>query len=68
MAHLSPDKLRLLKKAFIEDTMQPGQAADTVGVTYVTAKGWYDKLRRCREANFDGALADSTSTLIQPVA
>jgi hypothetical protein len=23
--------------------MQPGQAAETVGVTYATAKRWYDK-------------------------
>lgn len=43
MARLTAEKLQLLKKAFIEDAMQPGQAAETVGVTYATAKRWYDK-------------------------
>jgi transposase len=43
MARLSTDKLQLLKKAFTEDAMSPGQAAEKVGVTYGTAKRWYDK-------------------------
>ena len=42
MARLSTDKLQLLKKAFTEDAMSPGQAAQAVGVTYSTAKRYYD--------------------------
>jgi hypothetical protein len=43
MARLSTDKLAALKSAFTEDAMSPGQAAQAVGVTYATAKRWYDK-------------------------
>jgi hypothetical protein len=43
MARLSVDKLAALKRAFIENAMQPSQAADKVGVTYATAKRWYDR-------------------------
>jgi hypothetical protein len=43
MARLSTDKLQLLKKAFTEDAMSPGQAAQVAGVTYASAKRWYDK-------------------------
>ena len=43
MARLSAEKLQLLKKAFTENAMVPGQAAEHVGVTYATAKRWYDK-------------------------
>jgi hypothetical protein len=42
MARLSTDKLQLLKKAFTEDAMSPGQAAQAAGVTYATAKRYYD--------------------------
>ena len=42
MARLSADKLAGLKKAFIEDAMQPGQAAQAAGVTYGTAKRYYE--------------------------
>jgi hypothetical protein len=45
MARLSPEKLALLKKAFTEDAMAPGQAAEAIGVTYGTAKRWYDNSR-----------------------
>ncbi len=43
MARLTAEKLQLLKKAFTKDAMQPGQAAEAVGITYGTAKRWYDK-------------------------
>jgi hypothetical protein len=43
MARLSADKLNALKRAFIEDAMAPGQVAEAVGVTYATAKRWYDR-------------------------
>ena len=43
MARLSAEKLAALKRAFIEDAMQPSQAAEKVGVTYATAKRWYDR-------------------------
>jgi hypothetical protein len=42
MPRLSPEKLAALKKAFTEDAMQPGQAAQTAGVSYATAKRYYD--------------------------
>ena len=42
MARLSTDKLNALKRAFVEDAMTPGQAAQAVGVTYATAKRYYD--------------------------
>jgi len=41
MARLSTDKLQLLNKAFTEDAMSPGQAAQVPGVTYATAKRYY---------------------------
>ena len=43
MARLSTDKLNALKRAFIEQAMSPGQAAQAAGVTYATAKRWYDQ-------------------------
>lgn len=42
MARLSIDKLDAFKRAFIENAMAPGQAAQTVGVTYATAKHYYE--------------------------
>jgi hypothetical protein len=41
MPRIPTAKLELLKKAFIE--MSPGQAAERVGVTYASAKRYYDK-------------------------
>ena len=43
MPRLSTDKLQLLKKAFTEQAMSPGQASQAAGVTHATAKRWYDK-------------------------
>ena len=34
MARLSTEKLAMLKRAFTEDAMTPGQAAQKIGVTY----------------------------------
>ena len=42
MARLSAEKLQLLKKAFTENAMVPGQAAEHVGVTYATATRYYE--------------------------
>jgi hypothetical protein len=42
MGRLSAEKLKALKKAYIESAMVPGQAAEKVGVTYATAKRYYD--------------------------
>jgi hypothetical protein len=42
MARLSSDKLAALKRAFTEDAMSPSQAAQATGVTYATAKRYYD--------------------------
>jgi hypothetical protein len=54
MARLSANKFALLKKLFTEDAMTPGQAAQAVGVTYATAKRWYDnwpdEIRRSLES------------------
>jgi hypothetical protein len=54
MARLSQSKLSALKRAFIEDTMQPTQAAQAVGVSYATAKRYYelwaDEIKRSLEA------------------
>ena len=42
MARLSAEKLKLLKGAFTEQAMTPGQAAQAAGVTYATAKRYYE--------------------------
>jgi hypothetical protein len=36
-------KLDLLKQAFIQDAMSPGDAAKKAGVTYATANRYYEK-------------------------
>jgi hypothetical protein len=43
MARVPKAKLELPKKAFTEDAMTPGQAAEKVGVTYATATRYYEK-------------------------
>ena len=43
VARLTTEKRDLLKKAFTEDAMMPGEAAQKVGVTYATAKRYYEK-------------------------
>ena len=63
LARLSPEKLASLKKAFTEDAMAPGQAADAIGVTYGTAKRWYDKwadeIKRSLESRLLPSLEES---------
>ena len=53
MARLSAEKLQRLKKAFSEDGLTPGQAAQLTGVTYATAKRYYetwgDEIKRSLE-------------------
>jgi hypothetical protein len=54
MARLSAEKLQLLKKAFTENAMVPGQAAEVAGVTYATAMRYYelwgDEIRQALES------------------
>ena len=54
MSRLSADKVALLKKAFTEDAMQPRQAAQSAGITYATAKRYYElwseEIKRSLEA------------------
>ena len=67
MARLSTEKLQLLKKAFTENAMTPGQAAQKVGVTYATAKRWYDKwadeIRRSLERKLVPSMEESINRL-----
>jgi hypothetical protein len=63
MARVSSDKLAALKKAFTIDAMQPGQAAQAVGVTYATAKRYYDlwadEIKRNLESKLLPSLVES---------
>jgi hypothetical protein len=43
MATLPKNKLDLLKRAFIEERMSPGQAANKVGIAASTANRYYEK-------------------------
>ena len=61
------DKLQLLKKAFTEDAMSPGQAAHAAGVTYATAKRYYelwsDEIKRSLESRLLPKLEASVKRL-----
>jgi hypothetical protein len=63
MPRLSHEKLQLLKKAFTEDAMSPGQAAQHVGVTSATAKRYYDRwgneIKRALESRLLPSLEES---------
>ena len=63
MARLATDKIAALKKAFTVDAMQPGQAAKEVGVTYATAKRYYDlcadEIKRSLESRLLPSLEES---------
>ena len=63
MARLSADKIQQLKKSFTEDAMTPGQAAEKVGVTYATAKRYYDRwgdeIKRSLESRLLPSLEES---------
>ena len=52
-------KLQLLKKAFTEDAMQPGQAAEKVGVNYATAKRWTDEKQTLESTAFQPRFAQT---------
>ena len=63
MARVTPEKIVALKKAFTVDAMQPGQAAKAVGVTYATAKRYYDlwadEIKRSLESRLLPSLEES---------
>jgi hypothetical protein len=63
MARLAFDKIAALKKAFTVDAMQPGQAAKEYGVTYATAKRYYDlwadEIKRSLESRLLPSLEES---------
>ena len=52
-----------LKKAFTEDAMQPGQAAQAAGIAYATAKRYYDlwsdEIKRSLESRLLPSLEES---------
>ena len=68
MARVSTEKLQRLKKAFTEDAMTPGQAAQKVGVTYATAKRWYDKWPDEIRRRLENKLVPSTEESIKRLA
>jgi hypothetical protein len=63
MASLSASRLSALKKAFTIDAMQPVQAAQAAGVTYATAKRYYDlwsdEIKRSLEGRLLPSLEES---------
>jgi hypothetical protein len=63
VARLSSEKLAALKKAFTVDAMQPGQAAQAAGITYATAKRYYDlwsdEIKRSLESRLLPSLEES---------
>jgi len=67
MARLSATKLAALRKAFLEDAMQPSQAAQASGVSYATAKRYYeasgDEIRRSLESRLLPSLEQSVKRL-----
>ena len=70
MARLSTEKFEPLQKAFAEQAMTPGQAAPAVGVTYVTAKRWYEKwgddIKRSLESRLLPTLKESVKRQANP--
>jgi hypothetical protein len=67
MATLTKDKLDLLKRAFIEEGMSPGQAASKVGIAPATANRYYEKwdaeIREGRQEQLMPGLEKSIKTL-----
>jgi hypothetical protein len=55
--------LTALKDVFTIDAMQPGQAAQAAGITYATAKRYYDlwsdEIKRSLESNLLPSLEES---------
>jgi hypothetical protein len=67
MPPLPKQKLETLKRAFTEKAMTPGQAAQEAGVTYGTAKRYYEKwsdeIKRSLEARLMPSLEESVKQL-----
>src|SRR5689334_13541269 len=67
MATLPKYKLDLLKRAFIEEGMSPGQAATKVGIAPATANRYYEKwdteIREGRRKQLMPGLEKSIKTL-----
>jgi hypothetical protein len=67
MATLPKNKLDLLKRAFIEEGMSPGQAATKVGIAPATANRYYEKwdaeIREGRQKQLMPGLEKSIKTL-----
>lgn len=67
MATLPKNKLDLLKSAFIEEGMSPGQAATKVGIAPATANRYYEKwdaeIREGRQKQLMPGLEKSIKTL-----
>jgi len=67
MAALPKTKLDLLKRAFIEEGMSPGQAATKVGIAPATANRYYEKwdaeIREGRQKQLMPGLEKSIKTL-----
>jgi len=67
MATLPKHKLDLLKSAFIEEGMSPGQAATKVGISPATANRYYEKwdaeIREGRQKQLMPGLEKSIKTL-----
>ena len=65
-------KLELLKKAFIQEAMSPGDAAKKAGVTYATANRYYgkwgDEIKAAREQQLIPQIEESLKKLIKPSA
>ena len=67
MATLPKNKLDLLKRAFIEEGMSPGQATTKVGIAQATANRYYEKwdaeIREGRQKQLMPGLEKSIKTL-----
>jgi hypothetical protein len=65
-------KLELLKKAFIEEAMSPGDAAKKAGVTYATANRYYEKwgdeIKAAREQQLIPQIEESLKKFLKPSA
>ena len=65
MPPLPKQKLDALKRAFTEKAMSPGKAAQEAGVTYATAKRYYEKwsdvIQRSLEARLESRRVSKTA-------
>lgn len=65
MARLPPSKLAALKRAFIEDAMQPPQAARALGVSYATANRYYELWAQDIKHNLEAKLLPSLEASVK---